>query len=257
MLLVVDIGNTNMEFGIFEGEKLAHTFRLSTNKAVTSDELGLFVTQFFFLRGLDRHRVEDIVISSVVPQLNYTVINSIKKYFDKPPLLVGENLPVEIDNRYGNPGEVGADRLVTAVAAYHEYGGPLIVVDFGTATTFDVVTSDGAYLGGAIFPGLKVSMDALVERAAKLPRVEIVPPEQAIGTSTVASMQSGIIYGYAGAVDNIVQKLEEQLGQKARVVATGGLAKTVSQAYRGFTAIDKTLILDGIKVLYDRRKAGA
>ena len=215
--------------------------------------MGLSVTQFFALNGLDRFQVQDIVISSVVPQLNYTVQNMVRKYFDKEALLVGENLPVDIVNRYGNPSEVGADRLVTAVAACHKYGAPLIVVDFGTATTFDVVDCDGAYLGGAIYPGLKISMDALVERTAKLPRVEIEVPETgAIGVSTVTSMQSGIIYGYAGAVSNIVEKLSQQLGAPAKVVGTGGLAKTVGQEYHNFCAIDKTLILDGIKLLYDR-----
>lgn len=252
-VLVIDIGNTNMEFGVFVGDSLQHKFRLSTNKAITSDELGLSVTQFFALNGLDRFQVQDIVISSVVPQLNYTVQNMVRKYFDKEALLVGENLPVDIVNRYGNPSEVGADRLVTAVAACHKYGAPLIVVDFGTATTFDVVDCDGAYLGGAIYPGLKISMDALVERTAKLPRVEIEVPETgAIGVSTVTSMQSGIIYGYAGAVSNIVDKLSQQLGAPAKVVGTGGLAKTVGQEYHNFCAIDKTLILDGIKLLYDR-----
>ena len=251
MLLVIDVGNTNVEMGIFLEEKLTYTFRIATNKDMTSDEIGMNIAQYFMIQGLKRDDVKAVLVSSVVPQLNYSITNAIKKYFSQKPLVFGEDITIDMDNRYGDPKAVGADRLITAYAAYKKYGGPLVVVDFGTATTFDVVDSNGAYLGGSIYPGLKISMDALVSRTAKLPRIEIVHPEHAIGKSTVTSMQSGIMYGYVGAVENIVKMLCDELGERADVIATGGLATTISREYKGFRAIDKTLILDGLKMIYD------
>lgn len=251
MLLVIDVGNTNIEIGIFVEDVLSYKFRLATNKDMTSDEIGLAIAQFFTIQNLDRFLVKAVIVSSVVPQLNYSITNAIKKYFGKRPLVFGEDFHSDMVNLYGDPKAVGADRLITAYAAYHKYGGPLIVVDFGTATTFDVVDAHGSYLGGCIYPGLKISMDALVLRTAKLPRVEIVHPEQVIGKSTVSSMQSGILYGYVGAVDHIVKKLSQEMGQTPKVIATGGLATTIGQEYKGFETIDKTLILDGLKLLYE------
>jgi len=251
MLLVIDVGNTNIEMGIFKDNKLSFTFRLATNKDMTSDEIGMSVCQYFMIQGLDRYQVKSVVVSSVVPQMNYSITNAIKKYFKQKPLVFGEDITIDMVNLYGDPKAVGADRLITAYAAYKKYGGPLIVVDFGTATTFDVVDQNGAYLGGSIYPGLKISVEALVARTAKLPRIEIVHPERAIGKSTVSSMQSGIMYGYVGAVKNIVAKLNAELGQTADVIATGGLATTIGQEYKEFKAIDRTLILDGLKMMYD------
>ncbi|MCI8648853.1 MAG: type III pantothenate kinase [Anaerotruncus sp.] len=253
MLLAIDIGNTNIEFGVFSGKEMIASFRLGTNRDITSDEVGLFTSQFFQESGLDRHDIDDIIIASVVPQVMYSITNAVKKYFyNKVPLVVGDNLPFPIENLYDNPKDVGADRLVAAIAAYHKYGGPLIVVDFGTATTFDAISQSGQYLGGAIFPGIKISMDALFSNTAKLPRVELVRPDRVIGTNTVTSMQSGAIYGYVGAVKNIVHEMSLELGGNPKVVATGGLAKMVGDETNLFIAIDRTLTLDGLYLIYNQ-----
>ncbi|MEM1485518.1 type III pantothenate kinase [Oscillospiraceae bacterium PP1C4] len=255
MLLTIDIGNTNIEFGVFEGQDLIGSFRLGTNQDITSDEVGLFTCQFFQNSGLDRHDVDDIIIASVVPQVMYSINNAIKKYFfNKVPLVVGDNIPLQIVNLYDNPKDVGADRLVAAVAAYHKYGGPLIVVDFGTATTFDAVGREGEYLGGAIYPGIKISMEALFSKTAKLPRVELVRPEKVIGRNTVASMQAGAVYGYVGAVTNIVSTMIDELGKDTTVIATGGLARLIGDQTNLFASIDRSLTLDGLRIIYEQYK---
>ncbi len=252
MLLTIDIGNTNMEFGVFEGDKLKASFRLGTNRDVTSDEVGLLASQYFMINGIDRTQVEDVVIASVVPQVMYSISNAMKKYFKRTPLVVGQNLDYGIENRYDNPKEVGADRLVNSVAAYTKYGGPLIVVDFGTATTFDAISGDGAYLGGAIYPGIKISMDALFQKTAKLPKIELVNPGMTIGKNTIKSMQAGAIYGYVGAVKNIVEMMRRELGGEAKVIATGGLSSTIGKEAHLFDAVDRKLTLDGLRMIYDR-----
>ena len=198
MLFVVDVGNTNMEFGVYEQGKLCQSFRLVTRRDITSDEVGLQIRTFFSIHGLRPEDVEDVVVTSVVPQVMYSMKNAFRKYLGKEPLVVQENLEIPIVNRYSNPAEVGADRLVNAFAALKKYGAPLIVVDFGTATTFDVIDASGAYLGGSIYPGIKVSLDALVGNTSKLPRVEIEPPAKVVGDNTVASIQSGIVYVTVG-----------------------------------------------------------
>lgn len=252
MLLAIDIGNTNMEFGVFNQGELVGSFRLNTNRDITSDEVGLFTCQFFEVNGLSRTDIGDIVISSVVPQVMYSISNAIKKYFNKKtPLVIGDNLPLRIKNCYDNPTEVGADRLVAAVAAYHKYGGPLIVVDFGTATTFDAVGREGEYLGGAIYPGIKISMDALFSKTAKLPHIELARPERVIGRNTISSMQSGAVYGYVGAVSNIVRMMSSEIGEQVRVIATGGLARLVGEQTDLFASIDRSLTLDGLRLIYD------
>lgn len=250
MLFTVDIGNTNMEFGIFEHDKLKASFRLGSNRDVTSDEVGLMIMQFFSIHQIRLEMIEDVMIASVVPQIVYSVRNAIYKYLHKEPLTIQDNINVDIVNKYHNQSEVGADRLVNAYAAYHKYGGNLIVVDFGTATTFDVVDAQGAYLGGVIYPGIKISLDALVEKTSKLPKVEIERPERVIGKTTVMSMQSGIVYGYTGAVINIIHNIEEQLGAKTKVIATGGLARMIGQQTDVFDIIDKTLTLEGLNLIY-------
>ncbi|EEG30079.1 pantothenate kinase, type III [[Clostridium] methylpentosum DSM 5476] len=250
MVLTVDIGNTNMEFGIFEGEKLRANFRLVTNRNVTSDEVGLLMTQFFTIQKIDVNAIEAVVIASVVPQVMFSVSNAMRKYIGKEPLVAGENLPIQLKNNYHNPKEVGADRLVNAYAAYRKYGGPLIVVDFGTATTFDLVGEDGSYEGGTIYPGIKVSMEALTRNAAKLPTVELNDPGTAIGRDTVTSMQAGVIYGYVGAVLHMIDKISDELGQKTTVVATGGLSTLLNQSTQMFDVIDKTLTLEGLMQIY-------
>lgn len=250
MLLAIDIGNTNMEFGVFENSVLAAKFRIGTNREVTSDEIGLFMTQFFSVKKIEISLIKDVIISSVVPQVMYSVGNAIYKYLNLKPLIIGENINIDIVNKYDNPKEVGADRLVNSYGAFKKYGGPLIIVDFGTATTFDVINEQGDYLGGTIFPGIKISMQSLFQHAAKLPRVEISRPKKVIGTNTIESLQSGAIYGYAGVVKNISTKIQNEFGNEMDVIATGGLANLIGQSYE-FKAIDKTLSLDSLRLIYE------
>lgn len=254
MILAIDIGNTNMEFGIFDNGILQANFRLGTNRDITSDEIGLLASQFFNIHNIDKKKVRDIIISSVVPQVMYSINNAMRKYFNKEPLVVGENLKINIENKYDNPKEVGADRLVNSYSAIKKYGTPLIIVDFGTATTFDVVDKEGAYLGGVIYPGIKISMDALFQNAAKLPKVELNKVDSIIGKNTINSMQAGAIYGYVGAVKNIVDKIENELGEKTRVIATGGLSTYIDDFTQVFEKVDKTLTLDGLRMIYKEYK---
>ena len=253
MILVIDIGNTTMEFGLYEEEKLSGVFRLGSKRDITSDEVGLFVTQFFEYKGFSVENVSDVIISSVVPQVNYSVCSAVRKYFGKEPLVIGENIFCNMPNLYENPKEVGADRIVDSYAAFKKYGGPLIIVDFGTATTCDAVSAKGEYLGGIIYPGIKTSMDALYEKAAKLPKIEILKPEFALGKNTVSSMQSGAYYGYLGAIDMMVKNLKASVGGEAKVVATGGFARLFAEE-DFFDYIDQRLPLEGIKMVYEDSK---
>ena len=253
MILVIDIGNTTMEFGLYEGDELIGVFRLGSKRDITSDEVGLFATQFFEYRKLSAKDVSDVIISSVVPQVNYSVCSAVRKYFDREPLVIGENIFCKMPNLYENPKEVGADRLVDSYAAFKKYGGPLIIVDFGTATTCEAVSANGEYLGGIIYPGIKTSMDALYEKAAKLPKIEILKPEFALGKNTVSSMQSGAYYGYLGAIDMMVKNLKATIGANAKVVATGGFARLFAEEEL-FDYIDQRLPLEGIKMVYEDSK---
>jgi len=253
MLLTIDIGNTNIEFGIFEGETLAGVFRLGTKRDITSDEVGLFTAQYFEIKGWALSAVDDVVIGSVVPQVNYSVSSAVLKYFGREPYIVGENLFCPIKNLYESPDEVGADRLIDAYAAYHKYGGPLVIVDFGTATTCEAVSAAGEYLGGTIFPGIKISLEALFEKAAKLPRIELTDPGVAIGRSTVQSMQAGAVLGYAGAIENTVNHIKAELPGSAKTVATGGLSRLFAKAAPIFDVVDTRLTLDGLKLIYEHR----
>lgn len=254
MLLVIDIGNTNMEFGIFDNDILKANFRLGTNRDITSDEIGLLAIQFFNIHNIQTSQVKDVIISSVVPQVMYSICHAIKKYFKKEPLIIGENIKINIENKYENKKEVGSDRLVNSYSALKKYGAPLIIVDFGTATTFDVVDNNGAYLGGAIYPGIKISMDALFKNAAKLPKVELNQVDSVIGKNTINSMQAGAIYGYIGAVKNIVSAIEKELCEKIKVIATGGLSTYIDDFGKVFEKVDKTLTLDGLKMIYNEYK---
>lgn len=256
MLLVIDIGNTNMEFGLFEGRELRHSFRLGTRHDITSDEIGLSVRQYLMVQDIDPRQLEDVVVTSVVPQVVYSVNNAVRKYLDKKALWVGADIPINLPNRYQNPQEVGTDRLVGALGAYRTYGGPLVVVDFGTATTFNAIDRDGGYLGGAIMPGVQISMKALFDRAAKLPRVELVDPGVVIGKTTTQSMQAGMFYGYSGAVMNIAGLMKQELGEDTRVVVTGGLSGMLSRGVAGIDAIDKSLTITGLRYAYEDYKAG-
>ena len=253
MILVIDIGNTTIEFGIYNESELIGVFRLGSKRDISSDEVGLFASQFFDYRHIAMSAISDVVISSVVPQLNYSVTNAIKKYFGLDPYVIGENLFCEIPNLYENPKEVGIDRLVDAYAAVRKYGAPIIVVDFGTATTCDAVSSKGEYLGGIIYPGIKISMDALYEKASKLPKIEILKPSAVIGKNTVASMQSGAYLGYLGAIEKMVHCIKKELGPETKVVATGGFSRLFENERGLFNYIDQRLPLEGIRMVYENR----
>lgn len=256
MLLTIDVGNTNMEFGIFASDKRQASFRLGTKHDITSDEIGLLLRQFLQIHQVEVQQLKDVVIASVVPQVIYSVCNAMRKYVGRKPLLAGEDLPIPLENRYAQPSEVGADRLVNGYAGYRHYGGGLVVVDFGTATTFDVISQEGVYLGGAIYPGMKVSLDALVAKASKLSKIEIDTPKQVIGTDTAMSMQSGLLYGYTGAVEHIISHCEVEIGHPLTVIATGGLSRLIATHTKRPMTLNPALTLEGLAMIYQHAKQG-
>lgn len=254
MLLAIDVGNTNMVFGLYEGERLRGTFRISTNAERTSDELGMQISQYYHFHGIDRNETRAVIIASVVPPVMYTLINAIRKYLRVRPVIAGRDVDIGIENCYANPREVGADRLVNAVSAVRKYGKPLVIVDIGTATTFDAIDESGAYQGGAIFPGIKVAMEALFLKASKLPRVDIERPENAIGKTTVQSMQSGAVRGYVGALSGIITDIREELGGNARVIATGGMGRMMAEYCDLIDEVDPNLTLEGLRLIYENNR---
>lgn len=255
MILAIDVGNTQIVVALYNGEKLEKSWRLSTDKNKSSDELGLVFVQMLQFYGITGADVEDVIISSVVPPVMHSLTNAIKRYIGCEPMIVGAGIKTGLNIRYDNPKEVGADRVVNAVAAIHKYGAPVIIVDFGTANTYCAVDRSGAYLGGIITAGIKISMDALFEKAAKLPKVEIVKPSSVIGKNTVSAMQSGAIYGQAGQVDRIVEEMKKELGEPdCTVVATGGFSGLIAAESRTITQVDKQLTLDGLRIIYDLNK---
>lgn len=255
MILVIDVGNTNIVLGIYEGKKLLDFWRIGTEIHKTSDEYGMIVNQLFNFSNYKLSDINQVVISSVVPTAMYTLEHMTRKYFKCDPLVVGPGTKTGINIKYDNPKEVGADRIVNAVAAYELYGGPLVIVDFGTATTFCAVSKIGEYLGGAISPGIQISMDALFQKTAKLPKVELVKPETVICKNTVNSIQSGIIYGYAGQVDYIVNRMKKELGdENTKVVATGGLAKLIATESQTIEIVNGLLTLEGLRIIYEKNK---
>lgn len=259
MLLAIDVGNTNTVLGLYrlESEKpeLAAHWRVTTHRSQTVDEYGVLFVNLFEMNGLKPDQVTHIIISSVVPPVESTLRQVCEKYFHLQPLFVEPGIKTGMPVLVDNPAELGADRLVNAIAAYERYGGPCVVVDFGTATTFDVISARGEYLGGAISPGLGISADALFTRAARLGRVDIKRPAKVIGTNTVTHLQTGLYYGYIGLVDGILERIVAELGQQTRVIATGGLARQISADSRYIAEIDDMLTLDGLLILFERNRA--
>jgi len=254
MLLAIDIGNTNVVLGVFEGERLRESWRVGTKASITADEYAVIVKDLFAFSGIEFRQIDGIIISTVVPPLLSIMSEMSRKYFKIEPMVVTSELKTGITLSYENPREIGADRIVNAAAAFRLYGGPLIIIDFGTATTFCAVTANGEYLGGAITPGVKISAEALYQRAAKLPRIELTRPRTIIGRDTVSAMQAGILYGYAGLVDGIVERMKRELSPDARVVATGGLAELVAPETRGTIEVIPNLTLEGLRFIYDANR---
>ena len=252
MLLAIDLGNTNTVFGVYDtGDKLVMHWRLSTQKERTVDEYGILLRNLFSLEKIDAKKIRRVIIASVVPPLDPVLNDMVSAYFSVKPIFVThENAGIPV--LYDDPREVGADRIVDAVAVVEKYGKPAIVVDFGTATTFDAITSAGEYRGGVIAPGIVISAEALYEHAAKLPRIEIRKPANVIGSSTVASMQSGLFYGYVALVDGILTRMKKELGSKTRVIGTGGQATFISQETQLIDTVDPNLTLDGLQILAAR-----
>jgi len=254
MLLVIDIGNSNTVLGIYNGTELRHNWRIGTDKDRTVDEYAMLINNLFQLSGLQFPELDAVIVSSVVPPIVETIEGLCRRYFDLTPFVVGPGIKTGMPIHYDNPREVGADRIVNAIAAYEIFKCDLIVVDFGTATTFDVISSDGCYMGGAIAPGVGISADALFARASKLPRVEFSCPDQIVAKNTISSMQAGIFFGYVGLVEGIVGRMKKELAQQPMVIATGGLAPSIAASTRCIDKVDPFLTLDGLRILYDRNR---
>jgi len=250
MLLAIDVGNTNIVIGIYRGPELVDDWRIATESQRMPDEYAVLLRNLLSFRGLNTTSVTDVILSSVVPTLVTTFKEMSEKYFGVVPLVIGPGIKTGVRILFENPKEVGADRIVNALAAIQLYGGPCIVVDFGTATTFDAISAEGDYLGGAIAPGVLVAAEALVQKAARLNPVEIVVPRSAIGKNTVASMQSGILFGYVGLTEGLIARFHDELGP-AKVIATGGLANLIAAETKKIDLVDPYLTLDGLRLIYE------
>jgi type III pantothenate kinase len=249
LLLAVDVGNTHIMLGVYREDKIIVYWRLATRKSSTEDELGMVVKNLLHNSHITLKEINIIAISSVVPPLMYSLGRMSTKYFNVDPLIIGPGIKTGLNIVTDNPREVGADRIVNAVAAIELYGGPMIIVDFGTATTFCAISGEGDYLGGAIAPGIGISMEALFERAAKLPRVEIVRPQRVIGKDTISSMQSGIVFGFVGQVDGIVHRMAAELGGDPQVIATGGFANLIARESETIREVNPLLTLEGLRII--------
>lgn len=260
MLLAFDVGNTNMVLGVFKDGNLIQNWRMETDTNKSADEYGMIINQLFNYEGLNTKEVKDVIISTVVPSVLYTLQHLSMKYFNRRAIVIGPGIKTGLIIKYDNPKQVGADRIVNAVAALAKYGGPLIIVDFGTATTFCAITENAEYLGGTIAPGIKISSDALFEKTSKLPKVELESPGHVICKNTIESMQSGLVYGHMGMVEFIVNKMKEELKQYSRsgkppkVIATGGLATLIVSGISCIDSVDKMLTLEGLEMIYEKNK---
>jgi type III pantothenate kinase len=252
VLFVLDVGNTNIVLGVYDNDELIHHWRIETNRNKTEDEYGMMIKELFDHASLSFSEINGIIISSVVPPIMFSLEGMCQKYFHVKPLVVGPGIKTGLNIKLENPREVGADRIVNAIAAIHEFGSPLIIVDFGTATTYCYINELGQYMGGAIAPGIGISTEALYSRAAKLPRIEIVRPDEVIGKNTVSAMQSGILFGYVGQVEGIVQRMKVQSKKKPKVIATGGLARLIAEESKCIDVVEPFLTLKGLKLIYER-----
>jgi type III pantothenate kinase len=263
MLLAIDVGNTNIVLGVFEGATLMQSWRLQTLRERTSDELGLLVDGLFAHSRIERVQIRGVILGSVVPPLTSTFRDMVQRYFGVAALVVEPGVNTGMTILYKNPSEVGADRIVNAVAAYEKFGKgshpprPLIILDFGTATTLDAVSAKGEYLGGAICPGVQISADALFQRAARLPRIDVRKPASVVGQTTVGAMESGLFWGYVGMVEGLVRRMSDELGGNAICIATGGLAAVIAPETPLIQHVDADLTLDGLRLVWERSQAGA
>lgn len=253
MIFVIDVGNTNIVLGIYKDKKLIVNWRIGTDKNKSSDELGMLFLSLFNNQSIRIKDIDGVIVSSVVPPIMYSLEHAVRKYLFKEPMIVGPGIKTGLNIKCDNPKEIGADRIVNAVAAFDIYKSALIIVDFGTATTFCAVSSKGEYLGGVICPGIKISLEALFLQTAKLPRIEIAKPENVIGRNTINSMQSGIVYGYIGQVDYLVKRMKKEMkDNEIKVIATGGLAKVISEESVMIDEVNGFLTLEGLKLIYNR-----
>lgn len=252
MLLVVDIGNTNITLGIYDGNNLAGSFRMTTKTPRTSDEYGVFILSWLKTKGIEANMIKDTIISTVVPNIMYSFNNGIVKYLGREPLIVGPGIKTGISVNTEAPKDVGADRIVDLAGAYYNYGGPALVIDFGTATTYDFISENGIFEYGVTSPGIKISANALWQKAAKLPEIEIKKPDSILAKSTITSMQAGLVYGYIGQVEYIVKKMKQELKVDAKVIATGGLARVIAGETDVIDIYDRDLTFKGLKVIYEK-----